>query len=127
MEWASRIELAGLLQQFDLLTDQEETIMSEVLWILEKIPGTVQMLSIPGIGVLNNYDHGQQIIRLAGLNLTENSYVKRKGKTEFSKRGRSRLRGILFRAMVAKNEEFKALHQYPLRDRTKECKSIDPA
>lgn len=124
---AARIELAILLQQYDLYCKQEEAIMAEVLTILEKIPGTKQMLSIPGIGVLtvagflaevgdlNNYDHGQQIIRLAGLNLTENSSGKRKGKTGISKRGRSRLRGILFRAMlpmVAKNEEFKALHNY---------------
>ncbi|WP_027415482.1 IS110 family transposase [Aneurinibacillus terranovensis] len=124
---AARIELATLLQQFDLFIQQEEIIMAEVLQILEKIPGTAQMLSIPGVGVLtiagflaevgdvNNYDHGQQIIRLAGLNLTENSSGKRKGKTGISKRGRSRLRGILFRCMlpmVAKNEEFKALHKH---------------
>ncbi len=101
--------------------------MVEVMQILEKIPGTKQMLSIPGIGVLtvagflaevgnlNNYDHGQQIIRLAGLNLTEDSSGIRKGQTGISKRGRSRLRGILFRAMlpmVTKNKEFRALHQY---------------
>lgn len=101
--------------------------MAEALQILEKILGRAQMLSIPGIGVLtvagflaevgdlNNYDHGQQIIRFAGLNLTENSPGKRKGKTGISKRGRSRLRSILFRCMlpmVAKNEEIKALHKH---------------
>lgn len=124
---AARIELAFLLDQFDLFVKQEETVMAEVSKILEKIPGAKQMQSVPGIGVLTvagflaevgdlkNYDHGQQIIRLAGLNLTENSSGKRKGKTGISKRGRSRLRGILFRAilpMVAVNEEFKALHKY---------------
>lgn len=124
---AARIELAALLEQFDLFIKQEETLMVEVLKLLEKIPGTKQMLTIPGIGVLTvagflaevgdlrNYDHGQQIIRLAGLNLTENSSGKRKGKTGISKRGRSRLRAILFRCMlpiVAHNEEFKALHKY---------------
>lgn len=124
---AAKMELAALLEQYDLYCKQEENIMTSVLQILEKIPGTKEMLSIPGVGVLtvagflaevgdlNNYDHGQQIIRLAGLNLTENSSGKRKGKTGISKRGRSRLRGILFRAMlpmVAKNEEFKALHKY---------------
>lgn len=101
--------------------------MVSALQILENIPGTKQMLSIPGIGVLtvagflaevgdlSNYDHGQQIIRLAGLNLTENSSGFRKGMTGISRRGRSRLRGMLFRAvlpMVAKNEEFKAMHEY---------------
>lgn len=124
---AARIELTALLDQYDLYGKQEETIMANVLQILENIPGTKQMLNIPGVGMLtvagflaevgdlSNYDHGQQIIRLAGLNLTENSSGIRKGMTGISKRGRSRLRGILFRAMlpmVAKNKEFKALHEY---------------
>ncbi|WP_376775292.1 IS110 family transposase [Cohnella nanjingensis] len=44
------------------------------------------------VGDLTCYDHGQQIIRLAGLNMKENSSGKRKGKTGITKRGRSRLR-----------------------------------
>ena len=66
------------------------------------------------VGDLRGYDHGQQIIRLAGFNLKENSSGKKKGKSTITKRGRSRLRALLFRAvmpMVAKNAEFKALHQ----------------
>lgn len=124
---AARIELAMLLEQYELYTKQEETIIAEAVHILENIPGTKEMLSVPGVGVLtiagflaevgdlNQYDHGQQIIRLAGLNLTENSSGKRKGKTGISKRGRSRLRSLLFRAilpMVARNAEFKALHKH---------------
>ncbi len=124
---AARIELAVLLQQYDLFSEQLETTMAKVLEILERIPGTAQMLSVPGVGVvtvagflaevgdIHNYDHGQQIIRLAGLNLKENSSGKRKGRTGISKRGRSRLRALLFRAvmpMVAKNPAFKALHHY---------------
>lgn len=124
---AARIELAVLLQQYDLFSEQLEMTMAKVLEILESIPGTAQMLSVPGVGVvtvagflaevgdIHNYDHGQQIIRLAGLNLKENSSGKRKGRTGISKRGRSRLRALLFRAvmpMVAKNSAFKALHQY---------------
>ncbi len=124
---AARIELAVLLQQYDLFSEQLETTMAKVLEILESIPGTAQMLSVPGVGVvtvagflaevgdIHNYDHGQQIIRLAGLNLKENSSGKRKGRTGISKRGRSRLRALLFRAvmpMVAKNPAFKALHHY---------------
>jgi transposase len=123
---AARLELATLLEQFNLYGEQIEKIMENVISILDEIPGTAQMLSIPGVGVttvagflaevgdLSKYDHGQQIIGLAGLNLTENSSGKRKGKTVISKRGRSRLRGLLFRCimpMVAKNTEFKALHK----------------
>ena len=124
---AARMELAMLLEQYELYYKQEEVIMAEVMQILENIPGTKEMLSVPGIGILtiagflaevgdlNQYDHGQQIIRLAGLNLTENSSGKRKGKTGISKRGRPRLRSLLFRAIlpvVAKNAEFKVLHEH---------------
>ena len=124
---ASRMELHTLLEQFDLFNNQLESIMGQVMRILENIPGAAQMLTVPGVGAitvagfldevgdLNNYDHGQQIIRLAGQNLKENSSGKRKGKTGISKRGRSRLRALLFRAvmpMVAKNEAFKALHKH---------------
>lgn len=66
-------------------------------------------------GDLKGYDHGQQIIWLAGFNLKENGSGKKKGKSTITKRGRSRLRALLFRAvmpMVAKNVEFKELHQY---------------
>jgi transposase len=98
-----------LLQEYDFYTQQEEQILNDVLEILGNIPGTAEMLSIPGVGVvtiagflaeigdINSYDHGQQIIRLAGLNLVENSSGNRKGKTGISKRGRSRLRALLFR------------------------------
>lgn len=124
---AARVQLRMLLEEFDLYMKQEEQIMNDVLAILKNIPGTAEMLSIPGVGVttiagflaeigdIHSYDHGQQIIRLAGLNLVENSSGDRKGKTGISKRGRSRLRALLFRCilpLVAKNEEFKALHKH---------------
>lgn len=124
---AARVQLRMLLEEFDLYLKQEEQIMNNVLEILKKIPGTAEMLSIPGVGVvtiagflaevgdINSYDHGQQIIRLAGLNLVENSSGNRKGKTGISKRGRSRLRALLFRCilpLVAKNKEFNALHKH---------------
>lgn len=124
---AARVELRTLLAQFDLFNEQLETIMQQVAEILEGIPGTAEMLTVPGIGVLtvagflaevgdlNHYDHGQQIIRLAGLNLMENSSGIRKGQTGITKRGRSRLRALLFRAvmpLVATNPEFQALHRY---------------
>ena len=124
---AARLELTALLEQYEMFTRQRDEIMVQVEQLLSQIPGTQEMLSVPGMGVttlagflaevgdLKGYDHGQQIIRLAGLNLKENSSGKRQGKTGISKRGRSRLRALLFRAilpMVSKNAEFKALHEY---------------
>lgn len=124
---AAKFELKALLEQYNLFARQSDDIMQQVEQLLEEIPGTKEMLTVPGVGVvtlagflaevgdLKGYDHSQQIIRLAGFNLRENSSGKKKGKSTITKRGRSRLRALLFRAvmpMVAKNTEFKALHHY---------------
>ncbi|MDF9839624.1 MULTISPECIES: IS110 family transposase [Paenibacillus] len=124
---AAKIEIKMLLEQYEMFARQLEEILAEVERLLSQIPGTEEMLTVPGVAVvtlagflaevgdLSGYEHGQQIIRLAGLNLKENSSGKKKGKSSITKRGRARLRALLFRAvmpMVAKNAEFKALHQY---------------
>ena len=67
------------------------------------------------IGDIRRFESPRQIQKLAGLAITENSSGKHKGPTEISRRGRSRLRAILFRAaipLLAKNREFQLLHRY---------------
>lgn len=49
---AARMELNALLQQFDLFSEQLETIMAQVIQILENIPGAVHMLTVPGVGTI---------------------------------------------------------------------------
>ncbi len=46
---AARLELAVLLEQYELYSKQEEQIMAEAMQILEHIPGTQEKLSIPGM------------------------------------------------------------------------------
>ena len=70
---------------------------------------------IAEVGDVRDYDHPCQIQKLAGLNLMENSSGKHKGQTRIIKRGRPRLRSLLYRVtfpLVGKNEEFKQLHNY---------------
>ncbi|WP_067620553.1 IS110 family transposase [Alicyclobacillus acidiphilus] len=120
-------ELMILLRQYDLYQEQLELLMSEVERLVSQIPGTQQMLSVPGVGLvtvagflaevgdLSGYDNAKQIQKLAGLNLKENSSGKHKGRTTISKRGRPKLRSLLFRCVIpllAKNAEFQALHRY---------------
>ena len=107
------------------------TIMDELEERLEEIvltiPGAERMLEVKGIGIktvagflaevgdITRFSHPDQIIKLAGLNLRENSSGDHKGETTITKRGRSRLRAMLFRVilpMTAKNAEFNALHKY---------------
>ena len=112
---------------------KEYTEVNEVILNLESIsekivltiPGAKNLLEIKGIGMrtvsgffaeigdIRRFDSGKQIIKLAGLNLKSNSSGNHKGETTITKRGRSRLRAILFRAvlpLVATNEVFNRLH-----------------
>ena len=59
--------------------------------------------------------HPKELQKLAGLALVENSSGKHKGETTISRRGRKRLRYLLFEvamSLVAKNPEFRELHNY---------------
>ena len=67
------------------------------------------------------FSNPQQIVRLAGYNLVENSSGLHKSKTSISKRGRKNLRSILYKmalVLVCKNKEMKTLYNY-LRTREK--------
>lgn len=123
----AQLELNNLLNQYELLNQQILILEEKVIEILEDIPGAKEMLSIKGVGEMtvagfiaeigdiNNYDHNKQIIKLAGLNLKENSSGQHKGRTTISKRGRPRLRSLLYKVtlpLICHNEEFKMLHQY---------------
>src|SRR5699024_6454784 len=67
------------------------------------------------VGDLRRFKSPKQIQKLAGLALKENSSGKHKGQTRISKRGRSRLRAVLFQGvmpLVSKNKEFGEIHKY---------------
>ena len=124
---AAAMELAILLEDYDRKSKQYETVMELVEKLIEQIKGVDELLKIKGLGMvavagflaevgdISRFSHPKQIQKFAGLNLRENSSGKHKGKTTISKRGRKRLRAILFRAvmpLVAKNDEFRAIHDY---------------
>ncbi len=115
------------LEQYDLYIRQLEQLELEIEELALQIPGAKEILTIKGVGIITaagfiaevgditRFTHPGQIQKLAGLNLIENSSGKHKGKTSISKRGRSKLRALLFRVMmplVAKNPEFKMLHDH---------------
>jgi transposase len=124
---AAKHELAMYLEQYAMLCRQIEELMVLVAELVKQIPGAAEMMTIPcvklvtvagflaEVGDLAKYEHSQQIVRHAGLSLRENSSGMHKGETTISKRGRCRLRAILYRAalvLVSKNPEFRALHTY---------------
>jgi transposase len=120
-------ELKANLEQYNLYLKQYEELEKEIEEMALQIPGVKEMLTIKGVGIMTaagfvsevgdikRFTHPSQIQKLAGLNLIENSSGKHKGKTSISKRGRARLRALLFRVimpLVSKNDEFKMLHEY---------------
>ncbi|MCK8828587.1 IS110 family transposase [Natroniella acetigena] len=123
----AKFELSYLLTQYEMIKYQIEQLMIKIKGLIKKVSGTKAMLSIKGVGIktvagfisevgdINGYAHPRQIQKLAGLNLMENSSGQHKGRTCITKRGRAKLRALLYRVMlplVAKNEEFKTLHEY---------------
>jgi len=121
------LELKNLINQYELLNQQLLDLEEKVIEILDDIPGAKEMKSIHGVGEMtvagfiaeigdiNNYEHNRQIIKLAGLNLKENSSGQHKGRTTISKRGRPRLRSLLYKVtlpLICHNSEFKKLHEY---------------
>lgn len=120
-------ELQYILKEYKTELDAKQATEAKIKTIANLIPGINKILKIKGIGLITaagfiaevgditRFSHPKQIQKLAGLNLRENSSGEHKGETTISKRGRKRLRALLFRAMlplIAKNEEFKQLHKY---------------
>jgi transposase len=123
----AKYELQYILREYKTELDAKQATEAKIKTLANLIPGINKILKIKGIGLitaagfiaevgdLTRFSHPKQIQKLAGLNLRENSSGQHKGETTISKRGRKRLRALLFRAMlplVAKNEEFKQLHKY---------------
>jgi transposase len=137
---AYKLHLEQLLEEYDLATKQLERVEQEVTNVLQRIPFAKKLLAIKGIseislagilgeaGDLSGFDHGNSLLRHAGLHLSEASSGKWKGQIVISKRGRSRLRRFLYLAtmsLVMNNPEFKALHANNVKVKNiKKMKSI---
>ncbi len=124
---AVRRELWQLMEEHELLKKQLNDTMQIIQDLLLQIPGADRLLRVPGAGVvtvagflsevgdIKRFTDPKQIQKLAGLAVVENSSGKRKGLPGISRRGRKRLRWVLFqlaRTTVKSNKEMKAYHQY---------------
>ena len=124
---AVRQELWQLMEEHELLKKQLDDIMRIIEDLLARIPGADRLLKVPGAGIVTvagflsevgdicRFTDPKQIQKLAGLAVVENSSGKRKGMPGISRRGRGRLRWVLFqlaRTTVKNNKEMRAYHQY---------------
>ncbi|UOQ50144.1 IS110 family transposase [Gracilibacillus caseinilyticus] len=123
----ARVKIHTLMDQYALLHQKINEVLDMVKELIRPIPGVKEMTDINGIGEitvasflaetgeLNKYTHPEQIIKLAGLNLKLATSGKYKGQTVITKRGRPKLRALLFKVvlpLVHHNPAFKALHGY---------------
>ena len=123
----AKFEIATLLSQYKLIQAQLDELSAHLEALAQQMPDYVYLASVPGIGAttivdllsevgsLSQYEHPRQLIKLAGLTLRENSSGKQRGQKRISKRGRRKLRALLFRVMmplIKHNKAFKNLHEY---------------
>ena len=125
---AAQYEMKLLLEDYEYKKAQLDAVMEEIEKLCRKIPESEQMLAIKGIGVITVagflaevgdveafQNHPDRYKSWQDSHYGENSSGKHKGQTTISKRGRSKLRAVLFNAaipLIAKNPEFKSLHEY---------------
>lgn len=123
----AKAEFRMLWEDYCHKIEQMEKLHIELESLLHKVPQAEEVLKMKGIGVvsvagffaevgdLRRFESPKQIQKLAGLAIRENSSGKHKGQTTISKRGRARLRAVLFNAAIAlvgRNGAFKSIHEY---------------
>ena len=124
---SARLSFRILIEDYEQETRQLDEVMDLINRLMEQIPEAKKLLEIKGVGEktvsgflaevgdLRRFKDPKQLQKYAGLALVENSSGKHKGQTTISRRGRKRLRYLLFEAsmsLVSQNPEFKEIHQY---------------
>ena len=123
----ARIEITTLVRRYHQLEQDIESITEHLVKLVKTSVEYEWLSTVPGlgdttivdllaeIGSFSHYEDPRQLIKLAGLTLRENSSGQHKGQKRISKRGRRRLRALLFRVMmpmIRHNEAFRKLHEY---------------
>lgn len=127
LQLALRVHL-GTLQ---LLQEQEQRVRQAMLKAFEITPEAPHMNSLHGLGALtcakilaeigdpSCYKHGHQLIKLAGTQPTpDHSGRKKRSETPFSRKGRARLRVVLYFAclrLIQVDDAFARLYQHYLQ------------
>jgi transposase len=110
---AVRMDLWQLLDEWELCEKQLAMVTELLAGLVAQAPNADKLLAIPGIGLvtvagflaevgdISRFDDPKEIQKLAGLAIVENSSGKHKGMSQISRRGRSRLRKVLFQAAMS--------------------------
>ena len=112
---AARMEMEMLLEDWEVLRKRHEKIDEKLGELCEQIPESKNLFAIKGIGLTTVAGFLAEVGDIKRFDSPENSSGKHKGKTTISKRGRARLRRLLFAGVIpllATNDAFHSLHVY---------------
>ena len=124
---SARMEIRMLVEDYESRNARLQEVMTLIEELVKQIPMAEKLLEIKGVGIktvsgflaevgeISRFSNPKELQKLAGLALVENSSGKHKGETTISRRGRKRLRYLLFEvamSLVGKNPEFARLHSY---------------
>ena len=124
---SARMEIRMLLEDYGSRNIRLQEVMVLIEELVKKIPMAEKLLEIKGVGIrtvsgflaevgdISRFNNPKELQKLVGLALVENSSGRHKGETTISRRGRKRLRYLLFEvamSLVTKNPEFRELHNY---------------
>ena len=119
---SARMEIRMLLEDYESRNIRLKEVMALIEELVKQISMAEKLLEIKRVGIktvsgflaevgnISRFNNPKELQKLAGLVLVENSSGKHKGKPTISRRGRKRLRYLLFEVAmspVAKNPEFK--------------------
>ena len=116
-----------LIEDYELHSKRLEQVNDLIKKLCLRVKNVEKLLDIKGIGIITvagfiaevgditRFDNAKELQKLAGLELVSADSGKHRGKKRISKRGRCRLRYLLFQAaisVVGKNSEFQEIHHY---------------
>ena len=124
---SARMEIQMLLEDYESRNIRFQEVMTLIEELVNQIPMAERLLEIKGVGIrtvsgflaevgdISRFKSPKELQKLVGLALVENSSRKHKGETTISRRGRKKLRYLLFEVamlLVSKNLEFRQRHNY---------------
>ena len=124
---AIKAGIQRLIRQLRAVEEETRGLEDAIVKCLKESPGAGLLLSVPDFGPLtvaailahtgdlSNYEHPDQVIKLAGLNLYEISSGQHKGRVRITKRGRSHFRKILYMAALRASRRRGSLRAYYTR------------
>lgn len=123
----ARLDLQLLLEDYSEKKEQLDRITAALQEETLKVPNVEKLLAVKCVGIITvagflaevgdigRFTSPKQIQKLAGLEPKENSSGKHKGRSSISKRGRRKLRRLLFQVvlpLIRSNEDFREVYTY---------------